>query len=61
MPRSGCGGLGVGSGHSIQSRVMELLEEALREDDVEKALAKFAAAWLIARVRRVLGQERENK
>jgi len=49
------------SGMNIPSRVMELLEEALREDDVEKALAKFAAAWLIARVRRVLGQERENK
>ena len=40
---------------------MELLEEALREDDIEKALAKFAAAWLIARVREVLSQERGNK
>ena len=36
---------------------MELLEEALREDDVEKALAKFAAAWLIARIRETLDQE----
>ena len=51
----------MGSGLAIRGRVMELLGEALREDDVEKVLAMFAAAWLIARVKVVLGQERGNK
>ncbi len=51
----------MGSGHSIRRRVEEkirrLVEAALREEDQDKALSMFAAAWLLMRIFGILEEE----